>query len=148
MTTDSLVAPTNYWTPVDGQIRTSPDDITFTDWQDVSTTFTSDRYNQYKVEWNPYGGVWPVGISSVWVLIDSDTTTQSATSKTVVIGGTTFVFNPPFRLQLPTIHITLISAGAGFPIITVQNLLGFTVKVFNQAGADVGGTINWIAEGV
>jgi hypothetical protein len=148
MTVDSLLAPDNYWVPINGQIRTSRDHVTFSDWQEVHSTFTPDRYNQYKVEWSPYGGIWPVSISSVWFLLDSDTTTQKAVARPVTVGGTTFTFSPAFRLQLPTIHVTLVSPGAGFPIITFQSLTGFTVKVFNQAGIDVGGTINWIAEGV
>lgn len=148
MTVDSLLAPDNYWTPINGQTRTSRDNITFTDWQETDSSFTPDRYNQYKVEWSPYGSIWPVGISSVWFLLDSDTTNQRAVARVVSIGGTTFTFAPPFRLQLPTVHVTLVSPGAGFPIITAQSLTAFTVKVFNQAGADVGGIINWIAEGV
>ena len=149
MTVETDFATTNFWSPLNGSLRTSKDGVTYTDWMhQVGSTFTSQRYSQFRVEWNPYAGLWPVSVSSVWILLDAPSSTQQATAAVVPAGGTTFAFNPAYRMQPPTIHLTLIAPAAGFPVIIAQGLLAFTVKVFNQAGTDVGGTINWIAEGI
>jgi hypothetical protein len=148
LTADTLVAPEIYWTSIEGQMRTSPDNITFGPWQQVQSNFVSDRYIQYMVSWNPYGGAWPVGVSSIWMLLDSPSSIQQGLAKTVAIGGTTFTFSPPFRTQLPPVQVTIVGSVALFPIVVSQSLTSFMVKVFSQAGTDVGGIINWRAEGV
>jgi hypothetical protein len=148
MTVDTENATSRFWAPLNDYLRTSKDGFIFTDWSPVGSTFTSDRYNQYHVNWNPYGGIWPVSVSSVWILLDGPSSTQQAAARVVPLGGATFFFNPAYRIQVPTIHVTLVAPTAGFPIIVAQGLTSFTVKVFNQTGTDVGGTINWIAEGI
>lgn len=148
MQSDTLVGPPNYWTIIDGQMRSSPDGTTFGPWQLVSSNFISDRYVQFMASWNPYGGPWPTGISSIWMLLDAPSSVQNKSFVSISAGGTTVTFDPPFRLQLPPVIATIVGSSALFPIVTAQSLTAFTVKVFNQSGSDVGGIINWSAEGV
>lgn len=145
---DTLVAPPSYWTSINGQMRTSMDGITFGDWQMVQSNFVSDQYVQFMVSWNPYGGIWPAGVSSIWTLLDAPSSIQQAVGIPISVGGTVIPFSPPFRQILPPVQITIVGNSALFPIVISQTLASFTVKVFNTAGVDVGGSINWSAEGV
>lgn len=145
---DTLVAPPSYWTSINGQMRTSMDGIIFGAWQSVQSNFVSDQYIQFMVSWDPYSGVWPAGVSSIWTLLDAPSSIQQAVGKPIAVGGTVITFDPPFRQILPPVQITIVGNSALFPIVIAQSLISFTVKVFNTAGVDVGGSINWSAEGV
>lgn len=66
----------------------------------------------------------------------------------VAVGGTRIDYPQAFS-QAPVLNVTAIGA-TGFRAanITAQDAAGFNVKVYDITGTDVGGTINWKAEGV
>jgi predicted phage tail protein len=72
----------------------------------------------------------------------------SNTDVIVAIGGTRINYPQAFS-QKPSLSYAAIS-NAGFrgANVTAQDVSGFNVKVYDAAGTDVGGTINWRAEGV
>jgi len=80
-------------------------------------------------------------------VVDIDEQSERQESKTIAVSGTSFTFTDRFHAT-PKITITPISATAVLPIITAQSTTGFTVKVFDTVPADVGGVVNWSAEGV
>jgi hypothetical protein len=79
--------------------------------------------------------------------VDAERRTEEASNVVVPPGGLTITFTDEFFLQ-PSITAAVVSATAATYTITAQSMADFTIKVFNSAGTDIGGTINWQAKGV
>lgn len=91
-----------------------------------------------------------IGLSIIYgynPTIDSTPRTEENSNVTVYLGGTEIFFTKPFAFQ-PAISTQLVSATAGSVSIISQTPISFIVKVFNAAGTDTGGTINWQVKGV
>lgn len=73
--------------------------------------------------------------------------TQRGQSLTVAIGGTAVVFDRPYHLT-PSIRVWSSDGTAKIGTFSSATTTGFTAKVFNGAGSDVGGQVNWEAVGV
>lgn len=66
---------------------------------------------------------------------------------TIAPGGTTVNFSKIFHVA-PLPQVTVVSGAALYAVISNVTTTGFSCKIFNSGGVDVGGTINWQATGV
>jgi hypothetical protein len=129
------------------QVRTSNDNVTWTEWSDFVPAERTFRYIQFRVLFattNPNESAEIVE----WVdSIDVPDVTDQAHGVTVPAGGLAVTFGRRFY-AIPTVTATCHYAGAPkFACIEGASTAGFTVRVFDLAGNDVGGTIDWIAKG-
>lgn len=85
-------------------------------------------------------------ISSFVPTIDRTPEEQHAGGVTVAPGGTLIIFPTPFHIA-PFVQATAVATTS--LNVTASNITatGFTAQVFNSAGSDVGGVINWSATG-
>ncbi len=115
------------------------DPATFVNW---TTGFLTARYVRSRVTISPVGAV-PV-LSAFTPTADKQAKTDSGTA-TATIGGTFVAFNlsfhkPPFVMPVPI--------GAGLTAsATGVTALGFTLQIFSGT-TDVGGSVNWRAQGI
>ncbi len=79
--------------------------------------------------------------------VDRDERTESGTNVVIAVGGTAITFATPFHSS-PLITATPQGSAARIAVITAKSTAGFSVKVFDAAGTDVGGTVDWEARGV
>jgi hypothetical protein len=79
--------------------------------------------------------------------VDAERRTEEGSNIVVPPGGLTITFADEFFEQ-PSITAAVVSATAATYTIPTQGTASFTIKVFNSAGTDIGGTINWQAKGV
>ena len=78
--------------------------------------------------------------------VDRAPQTQAAGGVVVAPGGTVITFSPQFH-QAPFVQVTAISSTALYATAASVSATQFTAHVFNNAGSDVGGTVNWSATG-
>jgi len=79
--------------------------------------------------------------------IDVQERTESASGVVVAAsGGSVITFTDQFSTA-PSINVTPQGTGALFSVISSKSGTGFTIQVFNDSGADVGGTVDWQAIG-
>jgi len=87
-------------------------------------------------------------LKSIRIVVDIETRRESARSVTIAAsGGTNITFQNAFHL-IPRVDVTVDSSSALIPTVKNVTTTGFTAQVWNTSDADVGGTINWLAEGV
>jgi hypothetical protein len=141
-----VAGSSKYWTSIFAQIKTSPDNITFGNWIESDSNFISDRYIKPKVTWNPTSGLWPVSVSSLWILLDSSQNNQSGFSVPIASGGTTITFPNPYRSKV-SVTVTSVSVSSAYAEVISYTLTSFAVQVFN-AGSPIAGAINWHSIGV
>ncbi len=103
------------------------------------------RYFKFKFTHDPANG--KAVITQFQVALDKALVTLSDQGIAIAIGGTTITFDAPFH-NIPSVTATAISGSAVFAVIASITTTGFTATVFNAAGTDVGGTINYTANGV
>lgn len=135
-----------YWTSIFAEIKTSPDNITFGNWAEVTSTFVSDEYIKPRITWNPIAGQWPVSVSSMWLLLDANQNSQADFGVAVPSGGVTVTFPIPYRSKV-SVTVTSVSGSSAYAEVTSYTLTSFTVQIFN-AGSPIAGFINWHAIGV
>jgi hypothetical protein len=117
----------------------------FEDW--TIGTVTARRFkNKFRLD-NTAGQVGY--LSAFKPTIDLLERTESEAGRTIAAGGTAIVFGQRF-INTPAIQVTAQPSGGAARIATYESpsATGFTAKVFNTAGADVGGTVDWAAIGV
>lgn len=103
------------------------------------------RYLKGRVTETP--GTVPAYISVFTVQVDDSAATQlDGSNLTVAAGGTAITFATPFHAP-PQVTPTYIGSGALFATATNITTTGCTIHVYNTTGADVGGTVNWTAQG-
>ncbi|MBI5135770.1 MAG: hypothetical protein HZA24_00375 [Nitrospirae bacterium] len=78
--------------------------------------------------------------------VDVRERTEKATDVAVAAGGTAITFARPFHRK-PEVRVTAIGSTARIAGANNVTTTGFTAHVFDTGGADVGGTVNWSAEG-
>ena len=71
---------------------------------------------------------------------------EKAEGVIIAIGGTAVTFANTF-IVAPNIQVTADATTALFPVKSAVTTTGFTVKIFDSGGADVGGTVDWLARG-
>lgn len=84
-------------------------------------------------------------VSRFQTTADVEAHTETAVGVVVAAGGTAIVFADRYHFT-PSVQITAQGA-ALFPGHTGATGTGFTAHVYNTAGASVGGTISWTADG-
>jgi hypothetical protein len=72
---------------------------------------------------------------------------EGAAGVTIQVGGRSFTFAKAFHLQ-PRIKVIPSGTAPRFAMKSGESKTGFSAKVFDQAGADVGGSADWEATGV
>lgn len=72
--------------------------------------------------------------------------TETRRGVTIDIGGTAITYTERFH-RVPGIQITPSTTTALLPVHTAESETGFTGFVFNTAGTDVGGLVDWEATG-
>jgi hypothetical protein len=71
---------------------------------------------------------------------------NSAASVAIAAGGTGIVFPAPYHLP-PNVQVTPLGSSAVTATATAITTTGCTIHVFDHTGADVGGSVSWIATG-
>lgn len=101
------------------------------------------RYVRPKLVLLPADGV--AYVSRFQNTADIESHTETGVGVVVGASGTAITFTDRYH-SAPSIQITVAGAGlfAGF---TAASGTGFTAHVYNTAGTEVGGTINWTADG-
>jgi len=79
--------------------------------------------------------------------LDQDERVEKGRGVVVTPGGTAVVFDAEYHKE-PYVEITVIAATALIGTAVSVSTAGFTVHVFDNTGADVGGVVNWKAESV
>jgi hypothetical protein len=85
-------------------------------------------------------------ISSFTLVVDTPERSAHAEGVVVSTGGTAVVFDEPFHTT-PNVQITAEGATPLYPVKSSVSSTGFTVTVYDEAGNDVGGTVDWTATG-
>ena len=78
--------------------------------------------------------------------LDVEERTEGAEGVTIAPTGTVITFTEQFHKK-PNVQVTADGTGALFPIKSAVTATGFTAKVFDAAGNEVGGTVDWQATG-
>lgn len=86
-------------------------------------------------------------LSGMDVTADAEQRTERGEDAVIGIGGTTVSFAEAF-ITVPNVQVTVDSTSALLPAKSNVTATGFDVTVFNSAGTDVGGTVDWTAIGV
>ena len=105
------------------------------------------RYIKPRVRLDTSVGV--AKLTEFTVTTDADDSAQGAQGAAIAPGGTAITFSPQYH-NAPRVSISAQSAAGVARFATWENLTaaGFTARVFDASGADVGGTINWESVGV
>lgn len=138
--------PSNYWTPVYPQIRTSPDNVNWSAWSPLSSTFTNQRYFQFLLQWTIVGAPWPFGPSSAWVLADASPLAQAGTATTVA--GQVVVTFPTAYRGVPYCTATALQNGIVATVFSVTPTTLTIQTVASTTGAAANCAVNWTAYGV
>lgn len=138
--------PSGYWTPIYPQIRTSPDNVNWSAWQPLSSTFTNQRYFQFQLQWQGMSGPWPYGPSSAWVLADATPFAQAGTATTVA-GQVVVTFPTPYR-GIPSCTASAVPAGIVASIVATTPTTVTIQTVTSSTGAAANCAVNWTAYGV
>lgn len=77
---------------------------------------------------------------------DAELRTESDTDVTVAVSGTAITFTTQFY-NTPNVQVTMAETGGKTPAVSSVSTTGFTITVYNSSGTDVGGVVNWTAEG-
>ena len=81
------------------------------------------------------------------IVLDVPERTEGAKSVTVASGGTTITYETPFHFP-PRIKLTVDSSGTAlFPTKSNVTETSFIARIWNVSGDDVGGVLDWEAEG-
>lgn len=114
----------------------------FEDW---TVGVVTARFVKARVKIDTNTGV--AALKSARIILDVQERTEGAKSVAIASsGGTAITFAEPFHIA-PRVDVTADSSTA--LIATKKNVTttGFTAQVWNTSGSDVGGTIDWTAEG-
>src|SRR5579875_1348490 len=71
---------------------------------------------------------------------------NSAASVAIAVGGTSVVFPSPYHLP-PNVQVTPLGSAAATATADAITTAGCTIHVFDASGADIGGTVSWVATG-
>jgi hypothetical protein len=126
------------------QIRTSKDGETWTDWQDFHPAQHTFRYLDRRVMLSTNDSTKTPEVNQLSVNIDVPDTELTGSVK-VSAGGVSVIYTKPFY-TVPVVTPTAIGDNV-FPQITAKSKTGFTVKIVDRAGSDVGGDLDWRAKG-
>jgi hypothetical protein len=86
-------------------------------------------------------------LAGMLVVADAEARSEAAAGLTVPGAGASVVFAMPFRLR-PNVQVSAEGSGAVYPVLDNVATTGFDVHVYDSAGAEVGGVVDWRAEGV
>ena len=79
--------------------------------------------------------------------LDQEERSENQNSVIIPIGGLVISFDSQFH-NVPFVELTAISATATTANAADVTTTGFTARVFDSSGVDIGGTINWRGTGV
>jgi hypothetical protein len=103
------------------------------------------RYFKFRLLLDPAIG--KAVISAFKPTVDNIEFTQKGANVVVGASGATITYPLPYHL-IPYVHAIAVSATALYITLTTITTTSFIIHVFNAAGTEVGGTINWEATGV
>ncbi len=102
------------------------------------------RYMKHRARIVPATGV--AYLSTFTPKVDIPIREEQASGVTIGVGGTAIAFTERFH-EVPSIQVTAEGASALYPVKSAPTVNGFTVKVYDSGGVDVGGTVDWHAIG-
>ena len=120
-----------------------PDPNSFTSW---TSGYVDFRYLKGRIT---YSGITAGNVSMATdftILADVAPSVQQSGTLTVLAGGTTLTFPNPYHTA-PYVTATVNSGSARYASVSNVTKDDCVVHVWNSAGTDVGGTINWISNG-
>ncbi len=79
-------------------------------------------------------------------VIDTAPKIENAGAVTIAPGGTTVTFPTPFHTA-PYVTATPVAGTALYATVAIVSATQCTIHVWNAGGADVGGSVNWTAQG-
>lgn len=127
---------------VDPNVSLSADAGPFTPWTIGDMNGTT---YQFMFANSTVAGATPV-FSNFTEVVDAEVMTVSASSVAIAANGTAITFSPRFH-NVPVVQATVVGATGLFATVTGVTATGCTIHVFNTSNVDVGGTVNWSAEG-
>lgn len=113
----------------------------FEDW---SVGDVAARYIKARAKIDTSSGV--AMLSGFLLTADVPERSENGSGLTVAAGGTAVTFADVFH-SVPGIQATASGTSARFATYENASKTGFTVRVFDAGGVDVGGTVNWQATG-
>lgn len=128
------------------EIALSDDDIIFGAFTPYVTGEYTTRFFKLKFTLSSPGGSTRVKITDLKIDADAPIRVEEFLNQSVAVAGTAFDIDPDF-ITLQAITVTTVGSSALVPVITTQSVSSFTVKIFDDNGVDVGGSINATARG-
>lgn len=128
------------------QIRFAADGEPWSPWADWAAGSVDARHIQARVLIDPATGAgW---LDRLRLVIDVAERSEPGRNQAVAAGGTSVVFVRPFA-RVPLIQVTAAGAAGAARYATYEDetQTGFVARVWDAAGNDVGGQINWTATG-
>lgn len=118
-------------------------------WEALDTTNKTCRYFQLLLTATSANVNIPAQITRLFITaVEPDFTKFSGTGVAVPVGGVKISYPQPFVAN-PILNVLAMSdAGFRLALVSNQDNFGFNVKVVDNADNDMGGNINWWAEGI
>lgn len=126
---------------IDFWLTGQSDPATFEAWTVASASL---RYLRARLTMTPAEGC--SYVTTFTPTIDRAPKIENGASVTIAAGGTAIEFPSPYHV-LPLVQATAVGSSALIATAADISTTGFTAHVFNSAGSDVGGTINWQSSG-
>ncbi len=126
------------------QIRTSQDGTNWTAWQDFKPAQYTFRYLDARVLLATEDPTNTPEVNHLALRIDVPDTDKAGTI-VIPVGGATVDYGHHYY-SVPVLTPMAIGDNR-FPVILSKTNTGFTVKITDRAGADVGGTLDWRVKG-
>jgi predicted phage tail protein len=126
------------------QYRVSRDGTLWTEWQDFAPVLTTFRYAEFRVLLNASDTARTPEVNILREIVDVPDVDRYGTA-VIPAGGTDVAYGRKYW-EPPVVNPAAIGPGLRAELISVGKEQ-FRVRVLNAAGADVGGTINWLARG-
>jgi len=147
-------SPTLRWTGEDiaggvaMEIKTSEDNITWTDWVTFQKGDYNCRYFQLRMTLTREAVDTDLICSQFNYFADLPDINEKGSDEVTVAGdGQSIVFEKLFH-QEPSVHIEIRTGTGIYSQFTAKDTSGFTVKLFNVAGTAVVGEFDWHAYGI
>jgi len=131
------------------EIRTSDDNITWSDWRGFQTGDYNCRYFQLRMSIVNSDVSINLVVPYFNYTVDLPDVDEYGTSGNIAVAasGETVVFDKTFH-QTPHIAVTILSGGGIYYGLTGVDTTGFTVKLYNAAGVAQTGTYTFHAHGI
>lgn len=130
------------------EIRTSEDDITWSDWGDWISADYYCRYYQIRMTITRESLDTSIIVSNFTINADlPDIDDKGTDTISVAETGVSITFEKTYH-ENPVVAIDILTGEAVYPVITSLSITGFTLFIYDIAGQVRTGTISWKSHGI